>query len=127
MKSLNPYCSWTWTSTTDMTGEMNALNFVLILIVVGRGLVRSSDFLHCTSCSTVLILIVVGRGLVQSKRSTADKSINVCLNPCCSWTWTSTNMYHISIYTEGVLILVVVGRGLVLSLVWDWMKDDLLS
>ena len=37
------------------------------------------------------------------------------LNPCCSWTWTSTNALAMGKpINPQVLILVVVGRGLVL-------------
>ena len=62
--SLNPYCSWTWTSTPE-SGERTFVSFsrVLILIVVGRGLVRYQGIMVINRLC-VLILIVVGRGLV---------------------------------------------------------------
>ena len=45
---LNPYCSWTWTSTDlSCLGSVGS-KIVLILIVVGRGLVHIAFMMMAT-------------------------------------------------------------------------------
>ena len=40
----------------------------------------------------VLILVVVGHGLVRSAGEQYEANGQQSLNPCCSWTWTSTKL-----------------------------------
>ena len=50
---------------------------------------------------SVLILVVVGRGLVHNVQLDANER-TIRLNPCCSWTWTSTSTLQMDLLMANV-------------------------